>query len=335
MSKFYEAVNKMDPQLADPSIPPAAPSEEPPAWPASTPSAATPSAPPAAVPPAPAAAGTAPSRNRRATDGDFKPPASFVVTRQVSVSLPAGSPILPFDGSNEVAAERYRIIRTRLLHDPRRPGVLCVSSTGVGDGKSVNAVNIAGALALKEDIRVLLVDSDFRRSTLARMLGVPREPGLTEVLTGALDWREAVCRVAEAPNLYFIPAGLHTANPAELLDSARWRSTCDIFREHFDFVLIDSPPMGIVTDYDLIQSVCDGVILVARQDHSDRKRLLKAIESIPKERLIGVVMNCVSSWAFWRASDDYPSNAGYGYTSSGQEARRLAGAELSRGAPRA
>jgi capsular exopolysaccharide synthesis family protein len=303
MSKFFEAVNKMDPLLADPTLASAEPPAAAPTWP-----------PP--PPPAPDLRTSAPPR---------RPPVA-AITREFSARLSPGSPVLPFDGSDEMAAERYRIIRTRLFHDPRRPKLLCVSSSGMGDGKSVTATNIAGALALKTDTRVLLVDSDFRRSTLANILGAPQEPGLSEVLSGTVDWRDAVSRMKEARNLYFIPAGQQTESPAELLDSARWTAACNTFREHFDFVVIDSPPMGIVADYDLIQSTCDGVILVARQDHSDRKRLRDAIESVPKERLIGVVLNCVTPWALWKAADDYPRGGRYGYKIAFDEGQRPASA---------
>jgi capsular exopolysaccharide synthesis family protein len=186
-----------------------------------------------------------------------------------------------------------------------------VSSSGVGDGKSVNAVNIAGVLALKRDTQVLLLDADLRRSTLASVLGLPAGPGLSEVLAGSVNWRDAVVRISDAPNLYFMPAGTEEHNAAELLDSARWKTLCDTLRKTFSFVVIDSPPMGTVADYDLIQSQCDGVVLVARQDHSNRARLLKCISSVPQERLVGVLMNCVSPWFLWKAPDDAGDPYGY------------------------
>lgn len=306
MSKFFEAVNKLEPQLADPSIAP----------PMQTRRAGAP--PQAASPVRKPQAPTLPPR-LAALDG----------IPAVNVSLPANSPLLPFDGSHEAAAERYRIIRTKLLHHPQRPRLLCISSGGVGDGKSVNAVNLAGVLALKQDARILLVDSDLRRSTLAGMLGAAQAPGLAEVLEGAVSWREALCRVAEAPNLYFMPSGQPSASPAELLDSTRWKETCDVFREHFHFVVIDSPPIGAVTDYELIQSACDGVIIIARQDHTSRKLLLASIESVPKEKLVGVILNCTTPWILKKTPDDY--GASYRYYNTPDEAPPPAGPQPVRG----
>lgn len=314
MSKFFEAVNKMDPKLADPSLPvalsPVTNSSEVSRWEATARAIeAKPAFPlPSEAPPVVGAPTTEPHKHSDSTEG-FP---SLQGLRDVRINLAAGSPALPFDGSDERAAERYRIIRTKLRQDLRRPRVLCISSSGIGDGKSVTATNIAGALALKRDTRVLLIDADLRRSTLAKMLGLPQGPGLSEVLAGVVEWQQAATRILDAPNLFFLPAGESKAHPAELLDSPRWKATCDLFRNTFSFVIVDSPPMGTVADYDLIQAPCDGIILVARQDHSNRSRLLKSIASVSTERLIGVVMNCVSPWTLWRTSGD-PKADPYGY----------------------
>ena len=99
--------------------------------------------------------------------------------RQVPIRIPASTPLLPFDNTNFSAAEQYRMIRTKLIQHPRQPRLILISSAVPGDGKSVTAVNIAGALALKTEANVLLVDTDFRRSTIHIQLGLPASPGLT------------------------------------------------------------------------------------------------------------------------------------------------------------
>jgi capsular exopolysaccharide synthesis family protein len=233
-----------------------------------------------------------------ATALDLEPPrrVEFSGARTVSVCLSADEPLLPFDGSHEAAAERYRIIRTRIVQHPKQPRVICISSSGAGDGKTVNAINIAGALALKQDVRVLLVDCDFRKSAIESRLGIPRSPGMSDVLAEHVDWASAVVRVAEAPNLYIIPAGEPTMAPPELLESSRWLATVAELQEVFDYVVIDSPPIGIIADFDLIQAACDSVILIVRQDHTERGALLKAIDAVPKEKMLGVIMNSQDGW---------------------------------------
>lgn len=233
-----------------------------------------------------------------ATAFDLQPPSPqpFTADRTVSLRLPANEPLLPFDGSHELAAERYRIIRTRIVQHPKQPRVICISSSGSGDGKTMSAINIAGALALKQDTRVLLVDCDFRKSSLESRLGIPRSPGMSDVLAEQIEWHAAVVRVAEAPNLYVIPSGEPAIAPPELLESPRWLATCAELQSVFDYVVIDSPPIGIIADFDLIQAACDSVILVIRQDHTDRGALLKAIDAVPKEKMLGIIMNSQKGW---------------------------------------
>ena len=220
--------------------------------------------------------------------------------RQVRVvpgHIPAGSPLLPFDGRDPRSAEHYRIIRTKIEQDPRRLRMVAVTSPQVGDGKSVSAVNIAAAMALRDGVSVLLVDADFRRSSLHTRLGLPDSLGFADVLSGQCSLQQAVIRVTGVtPGFYFLPAGRATRNPVELLASERLALRCAEIRREFDFTVIDTPPIGLVADHELVQVVSDGVILVVRPDHTSRRRGFAALQSIPKERLIGVVTNCVPDW---------------------------------------
>lgn len=220
--------------------------------------------------------------------------------RSVKIRLAEGAPLLPFDGSDPRAAEQYKIARTKILHHFSKPRCLVVSSAQVDDGKSVSAVNLAGCLALKAQTTVLLVDADMRRSKLAEALGVPASPGLSEVLAGKCALEEAIVRLDPLHNLLFLPRGERPLNAAELLDSVRWRALSAVFRKEFGFVVIDAPPIGLVADYDLVQDVADGVVLVIRPDHTNRAVCLKTLAAIPPEKLIGVLLNCAASWFFSR-----------------------------------
>lgn len=216
--------------------------------------------------------------------------------RTLPVRLSASSPVLPFDAAEFVATEQYRIIRTRLIQHPSRPRIVLFSSPGPGDGKSITAVNVAGAMSLKTEAKVLLMDAEFRRSTLHTRLGLPPSPGLTDVLTGEANLEDALIRIEQFPNLYVIPCGQARPNPSELLDSACWPRVVGQLRNLFDYVIADAPPVASVADYELLQAACDGVVLVVRPDHTNRQACLKAVEIIPKGKLLGVVMNCVPKW---------------------------------------
>ena len=217
--------------------------------------------------------------------------------RTLSLHVPAPSPLLPFEKSQWRPSEQYRSLRTKLSQHPKQPHLIVISSPASGDGKSVTAINTAGALALQSEGQVLLLDADLRRSAVHDQLGLPESPGLSEVLTGACPVEEALVRTQEFPNLYVMTAGERPANPVELLDSARWRMLCAKLREMFRYVILDSPPVGAVADYELIQAVCDGVILVLRPDFTDRRLCKSALDFVPKGKFLGAVLNCVPDWS--------------------------------------
>lgn len=231
-------------------------------------------------------------------------PAARVVPLRVSTT----TPIFPFEEVESVAAEQYRIVRTKILHHPRTPKVLAVSSASSGDGKTVSSINIAAALALKQDIKVVLVDADLRRRNVAEMLGVVNAPGLSEVLCGLSDLESALVQAEQFPNLSILTAGDLQASPAELLDSEALRKLLDRIRQQFDYVVLDATPVAAVADYELIQLACDGVIAIVRPEHTDRATCLKMLQTVPKEKLIGVVLNCVEDWWLWKTPQ-------YGYSS--------------------
>jgi receptor protein-tyrosine kinase len=232
------------------------------------------------------------------------PPMPHAV-RVALVRLAPRSPLLPFDGNNSKAGEQYRILRTKILHHPAQPRVLVVSSPAAGDGKTVTAINLAGALALKGDSDVLLVDADFRRAGVAQSLGLSPEPGLAGVLAGDCTLEDALVRIEQVPALQVLPAGRCKGNPSELLDSARWRVCCAEFRKRFSFTVLDTPPVASVADYELVQVASDGVVIVVRMDHTDRDLSRKVLESVPGGKLLGMVINCFQPWLLRKSHDYY------------------------------
>jgi capsular exopolysaccharide synthesis family protein len=235
--------------------------------------------------------------------------------RVLPVRISAASPLMPFtpdDLSHARAGEQYRIIRTKIVQHPRSPRMMAVSSVDSGDGKTVTSVNVAAALALKNQTNVLLVDCDLRRGRIANLLGFPDTPGLTDLLSGSVSSGESIIQAQQFPNLHILPGGTRLANPTELLDSPQWRALCLQLRKQFDYVILDTPPIGSLADYDLIQAVADGILLVARPDYTNRTRCLNALNSISADRLIGVILNCVEDWFLSKSSSHYGY---YGYSS--------------------
>jgi capsular exopolysaccharide synthesis family protein len=236
--------------------------------------------------------------------------------RTMSLRVPAPSPLLPFEKSQWRPSEQYRTLRTKLSHHPKQPRLIVISSPESGDGKSVTAINAAGVLALKSEGQVLLLDADLRKATTHAQLGLPQSPGLADLLAEACTREEALVRTREFPNLCVMSSGTPPANPVELLDSAKWKKLCAELRDVFRYVIIDSPPVGTVSDYELIQAVCDGVILVMRPDFTNRHLCKSALNFVPKDKFIGVVLNCVPEWSPGKyAGADY-----YYYSSPAEKA---------------
>ena len=223
--------------------------------------------------------------------------------RTVSLHLQTG-PLFPFDGSDSRTAEQYRMLRTNILLHPARPKIIAISSASPGDGKTVTSINLAGTLALKTDASVLLVDADLRQCRIATSLGIPASPGLTEVLREKCPLEEAIVRVEEIPSLHVLPCGEVGGNPTELLDSTQWKRIANRLRAEFSYVIIDTTPVAAVADFQLVQEVSDAVLLVLRPDHTKRTLFQKALETVPKEKLLGTMLNAVPDWFLWGNRDN-------------------------------
>jgi protein-tyrosine kinase len=223
--------------------------------------------------------------------------------RPIALHLPAG-PLFPFDGSDSRRAEQYRMLRTNILLHPARPKVIAVSSASPGDGKTVTSINLAGTLALKTDTKVLLLDADLRQCRIAASLGIPAAPGLTEVLRGKCSLDETIVSVEEIPSLHVLPCGDVGGNPAELLDSLEWKRIIASLRDRFSYVIVDTTPVAAVADFQLVQQASDAVLLVLRPDHTKRSLFLKALETVPREKLLGTLLNAVPDWFLWGNRDN-------------------------------
>ena len=228
------------------------------------------------------------------------------VQKSAVIRLRAGSPLLPFDtGKADLAADEYRRIRTRIIQHPRAPRLILISSPAPGDGKSVTAVNIAAALALSRESRVLLVDMDLRRPKAAELLGVEEVDGVSEILAGSRSFDNTVIRLEPFPNLFLLPAGRDRSNPTELITSPQWKTLCEDCRSRMTYTIFDGPPVDGVAEYSLLQERTDGLILVVRTDHTDRSLLFGALESIPKDKLLGSVVNSYKESLFWKKRGGY------------------------------
>jgi capsular exopolysaccharide synthesis family protein len=239
--------------------------------------------------------------------------------RRVSVPTAPGSPVFPFANRQSSAAEQYRMIRTRLVQNLDPHKLILITSPDSGDGKTTTSINVAAALAMKNDLNVLILDADLCDSRIAGVLNIPVSPGLSEVLRGTHSLRDAIVGVEQFPNLYVLPAGAPAENRTELLDSSRWKTICEALRSQFEFTMVDSPPINSVADYPLIEQICDGVIVVLRQDRTNRVRGEHALKAVPRDKLLGVIMNGVEDWFLLRNNHFHYYGYYNSYHSKGSE----------------
>lgn len=197
------------------------------------------------------------------------------------------------------AAEAYKLLRTKLqfsfADEENGCRVIGISSSLTGEGKSLTAVNLAYSTA-QLGKRVLLVDCDMRRPTLAEKLPIKKTPGLSDFLSGQIqaDKLLQMCGLKEDEQAFHaISAGHTPPNPMELLSSRRMRKMVEILRERYDYIILDLPPVGEVGDALAVAKLTDGMLLVVRQNHCDRIALNATIRQFEfvDAKILGIVFN--------------------------------------------
>ena len=190
-------------------------------------------------------------------------------------------------------SEAIRAVRTNVLFSSADEGArtLVVTSAGPGEGKSMFSSNLSVSLA-QAGQRVLHIDADMRRPRVHEIFEASQQPGLSNLLVGDCKPSEAVRKTA-VQNLWILPAGMIPPNPAELLGSKRCTDYFTTLREHFDWVVIDSPPVLAVADASVLSNAATGVIFVVGADQTSRQTAKAAIEQLHSvgARLIGAVLN--------------------------------------------
>jgi len=178
----------------------------------------------------------------------------------------------------------------------RPPQAILVTSPQPSEGKTCTALNLAIALAQRGP-KVLILDADFRRPGIARELSIGNKQGLSTVLTGAATASEVICQFPGMPALWVLPTGPRPPNPAELLSSTAMENLLKELRSDFNFIVIDSPPVVLITDATILASIVDGVVLIVESEKTTRGAMLRAFRtlSLSGGKLLGTVLNKVDS----------------------------------------
>ena len=198
---------------------------------------------------------------------------------------------------DEPPVEAYKALRTNVTFVGAESPLqyIAVTSPGPGEGKSTTATNLAITLA-QGGHRSILMDADLRRPQTHRAFGLVAEPGLTDVLVGNLNAREAI-RPEVTRNLDFLPSGSLPPNPSELLGSDTMHALISELRSDYDYIIVDTPPTLPVTDAAVVAAAADATILVVKSGDTEDTAAQRAIEQLHqvRARVAGAVLNGVTA----------------------------------------
>jgi capsular exopolysaccharide synthesis family protein len=208
----------------------------------------------------------------------------------------AAEPLVSLWAPDSFAADQYRALRLTIEQHNGSAGrlqIIAVTSPGPADGKSVTTLNLAGALAQSSETRVLVVDADLRRPSVAAYLGhgVRPTPGFADaVRASSNDLGEWVQRL-DRFNLAVLPAGTPHAAPYELLNSPRAEMLLTEARRRYDYIVVDTPPLLPFPDCGVLGRHIDGYLLTVAAHRTPRKLLTQAVALIDRAKMLGIVFN--------------------------------------------
>jgi protein-tyrosine kinase len=194
----------------------------------------------------------------------------------------------------------------RQLQIERAARVVMISSALAAEGKTLTATNLALTLCESYDRRVLLIDADLRRPSLHAVFGEPLSPGLTDIVAGGSGTGLPVVQVS--PRLSVLTAGSLRHDPVTALSSDRMHRLLLEASSAYDWVILDTSPVGMLPDAHLLSGMVDAVVMVVRVGASPYQVVQRAAESVGPERIVGVVLNHVTAQEF---STAYPDRAYY------------------------
>lgn len=193
------------------------------------------------------------------------------------------------------AKEQYKLLRTNIsftLPENEKCHVIGVTSSVRGEGKSTTAINLAYVLA-ENDKKVLLIDGDLRLPSVAKKMGIKSAPGLTNFLK-----KDGMCSLEELKSgvldkWHIMPSGNLPPNPSELLGSERMGGLLEQLKQYYDYIVIDLPPVNIVSDAVTISKYVSGMVLVLREEYTEKKSFNNCVRqlNLSNVKVLGCVMN--------------------------------------------
>ena len=202
--------------------------------------------------------------------------------------------LLVCSAPGSIEAENFKILKGQILFtkDGTKPRTIMVTSALPNEGKTFTASNLAVTLAQGINEHALLVDCDFRRPSLHKMLGYANNEGLREYLTGERELPDLLIRT-RIDKLSLLTAGSETPNPSELLSSSMMEEVFDELKTHYKdrYIIIDTAPSHVVSEVNILANYVDAVIFVIMAGKTPREITKECIENIGKDKVLGIVFN--------------------------------------------
>jgi capsular exopolysaccharide synthesis family protein len=239
--------------------------------------------------------------------------------------------LITVQSAHSPPGEAFRAVRTGILFSLPDVNiqVLWIGSSAPAEGKTLCSANLAVTMA-QAGASTLVIDCDLRRPNLHNLFGAEREVGLTSVISGNVEPREAIVATG-IENLDLLPCGPNPPNPSEVLGSNRMTKLLDRLRTKYDRIILDTPPVSAVTDAVVLAPRADGCLLVVRGGVTPRKIVQSTVEKLRMvdARMIGAVMNAVEvkrSGYYYHKYNYYYEQYGYGMDDDGRRRKKKGGA---------
>ena len=198
------------------------------------------------------------------------------------------------DDAEFFTVEAYKLARTNIALSIIKQGCkkIVFTSSMASEGKTTTSCNIAAAFSKQINTKTIIVDCDLRKPSVSKFFKIKNNPGLTNCLSG-MSTLDEVIQTVPGTNLSVVTAGIIPPNPSELLASKGFEEVLEELSKNFDYIILDTPPVNIVSDVLHVAEKADGVVVVAYEEKSNYVELDKAIESLKRcdTKILGFILN--------------------------------------------
>lgn len=227
----------------------------------------------------------------------------------------SGTALVVKKSSRNVISEQFRMIRTNMQYlVGRDKPVILVTSTFSGEGKSFVSINVGAVMALAGK-KTVIIEFDIRKPKIVAGLGLEKSPGITNYLVGGHSLENLPVAVPQVDNLYVVPCGAIPPNPAELLLDEKLPMIFEYLRKNFDVIIIDTAPVGLVSDAQVLSRYANSTLYIVRLNHTFKKHIhfLDDLYSNNKLPRLGVLVNDINASSDYYSYGNY-NGYGYGYS---------------------